>query len=120
MAKMIFSTTGSVFIFDGTSNYLTNMTFSETKNKINVTDTGTSGDGTEYVYGRSERTFTVDIMKTSGSADLALGVSKACVMKFEGHQYVGSASLDSKSIEGSIDNAVKVKYSGTFQGAISN
>jgi hypothetical protein len=120
MAKLIFSTTGSVFIFDGTSYYLTNMTLSETKNKINVTDTGTSGDGTEYVYGRTDRTFTVDIMKPSGSVDFTLGVPKSCIIKFEGHQYVGSASLDSKSIEGSIDNAVKVKYAGTFQGAITN
>lgn len=119
MAKVIFSTSGSCLIYSGSTIYLTGLTYNQAKSTIDTTDTGTSGDGKDYVYSRVERTFTADVMLVSGAADLPLGVLHPCTIKYEGKSYVGSASLDSLSTEGTIDNAVKLKIAGRFQGSVS-
>lgn len=120
MAKMIFSNSSSAFIFDGSTYYLTDLTFNQGSDKIDVTDTGTSGDGKEYIYGRKERTFNAQAWKDSATALPTLATSKACTLKFEGNMYVGSASLESVEVAGSIDNGVKLTVNGTFNGAVSS
>lgn len=120
MSKFIFSTTGSYFQYDDTKYYMTDMTFNEAAAKIDTTDVATSGDGKEYVYGRKDRTFSVDIFvdNISGSKMPAIGVSKAVVLAFEGRTYTGSGSLESKNIVGSIDTAMKMTFAGSFDGAV--
>ena len=70
--KTIFSTVSSYFKYAATTYYLTDLTFNENFDKIEVTDTATSGDGKEYKTGRAERSFTVDIMYDSSSVDIPL------------------------------------------------
>lgn len=119
MSKMIFSTIGSKMTFDDITVYLTDLSFSEKSNKIDVTDTGTTGDGTEFVYSRVERPFTVDSWKDSATADLPIRTKKACTIQYENNKYIGSASFESKDIKGSIDTGVKITYTGVFEGSIS-
>lgn len=120
MPKYIFSTSGSYFQFDGKKYYMTDMTYNEAAAKIDTTDVATTGDGKEYVYGRKDRTFSVDIFVSnlSGSSVPALGTSKAIIMSFEGITYTGSGSLESKNIVGSIDTAIKMSLAGSFDGAV--
>lgn len=120
MSKMIFSTTGSAIVFDGTTYYLTDLTYGQTANRIDVTDTGTSGDGTEFVYGRVERTISVDMWKDSASAGPSLKTKKACTIKFENNLYIGSASFESVEIAGSIDTGIKMTLAGVFEGSVSS
>lgn len=121
MSKYIFSTTGSYMEFDGTKYYMTDMSFNQVAAKINTTDVATTGDGTEYVYGRKERTFTADIFVSnlSGSAVPTLATSKKLVLAFEGRTYTGSGSLESANIVGSIDTAIKMSFAGSFDGAVT-
>lgn len=123
MSKFIFASvaTGSYFKFDATTYYLSNLTLSETADKIDVTDTATTGDGKEYVYGRRERTFSAELFMTnlSASAEPALATRKAIEISFEGRKYIGSGSLESKEITGAVDSAIAVSFNGTFDGAVS-
>lgn len=119
MAKTIFSTTGSKMIYDGTTYYVTDLSYDEKADKVDVTDTGTSGDGKEYVYTRSERTISVDLWKDSATLVPAIKTLKACTLQFEGNKWIGSASFDGFNVSGQINNAVKLTLNGTFQGSIS-
>jgi hypothetical protein len=96
------------------------MSFNQVAAKINTTDVATTGDGTEYVYGRKERTFTVDIFVSnlSGSSVPTLATSKALELSFEGRKYTGSGSFESANIVGSIDTAIKMSFAGSFDGAV--
>ena len=120
MAKMIFSTTGSKMVFDSTTYYVTDLTYGQTANRIDVTDTGTAGDGTEFVYGRVERTISVDMWKDSASTGPAIKTKKACTIYYENNQYIGSASFESSEIAGSIDTGIKLSLSGIFEGSVSS
>lgn len=120
MSKMIFSTTASKMIFDGTTYYVTDLTYGQTANRVDVTDTGTAGDGTEWVYGRKERTISVDAWKDSATNLPTLATKKACTLAFEGNLFVGSASFESVEIAASIDTGVKFSLSGVFEGSVSS
>ena len=68
MAKKVL-TTGK-FTFNSVEYKVTDVRFEENYNEIDVTDTGTSGDGKEYLGGRAERSFTVTIWMQAGDADI--------------------------------------------------
>ena len=117
--KTIFSTTNSYFKYGATTYYLTDLTFNENFDKIEVTDTATSGDGKEYKTGRAERSFTVDLMYDSGSADLTLNTATGVTASFEGKFYLGQAALYTKTINGTLDSAIKASYEGSFNGSVT-
>lgn len=119
MAKMILSTTGSKMIFDGTTYYVTDLSYAENSSRIDVTDTGTTGDGTEFVYSRVERPITISMWKSSTADGPAIRTKKACTIAFEGYSYIGSASFESKTVAASLDAGVKLDLSGVFEGAVS-
>ena len=118
MAKAIVATTGSVFIYDDTDFFLTDMTYTETFNEVDVTDTNTTGDGLEFLGGRAERAFTVDVITDVNSADITMNETKAIVCSFEDKTYEGSGSLLTKNVSAAINDAVKTSYSGKFSGDV--
>ena len=117
--KFIFNTTGSWFDVNTTKYFLTNMTFNEAFDKIEVTDTSTSGDGKEYITGRAERGFTVDLLMNASGSDITLNTEQPMTASFEGKRYFGLGSLYTKNVQGSIDDALKVSYEGAFNGAVT-
>ena len=119
MSKAIFSTTGSFFQQNATKYYLTSLEFGESYDQIETTDTNTTGDGKEYLGGRAERTFKVDIICDVGVADLTMNSVLICTASFEGKHYIGSASLLGKTVQGSLDDAIKASYDGKWSGAVT-
>jgi len=118
-SKSIFSTVSSSFKYAATSYYLTDLTYNENYDKIEVTDTSTTGDGKEYKTGRAERSFTVDIMYDSSSVDIPLNTPAGLQIFFEGKAYRGTGSLYTKTITGTLDSAIKASYEGSFNGAVT-
>ena len=119
MSKAIFSSTGSFFQQSASKYYLTGLEFGESYDQIEVTDTSTTGDGKAYLGGRAERTFKIDIIQDVASADLTMNSVLTCTASFEGKHYIGSASLLTKTVQGSIDDAVKTSYDGKWSGAVT-
>ena len=118
--KFVFANTGSYLDVQGVGRYfLTNLAFNENFDKIEVTDTSTTGDGKEYITGRAERTFTVDVFMNVSASDIPLNTQYIMTASFEGARYFGSASLYTKNIAGTIDDAVKASYEGSFNGAVT-
>jgi len=119
MPKSIFSTSGSKLVYDGTTYYLTSLTYDIKADKKDVTDTGTAGDGKEYVFTRVERTFSAELWKDSSQLTPALKTKKALTLYFEGNRWIGSGSLDSISVKGTLDDGIKLSVNGMFEGAVS-
>lgn len=111
-------TTGK-FTFNSTSYDVTNFLYNETYGEIDVTDTGTTGDGKEYLGSRAERTFEVGIICDVTDADLTMNTEYTATIDFEGKTYAGTAILLSKAITASIDDAVRATYSGRFNGTVT-
>ena len=119
MGKAIFSTTGSFFKQSSTTVYLTGLEFGETYDQIEVTTTDTSGDGKEYLGGRAERTFKADVILEIASASLTLNSSLASTASFEGRTYTGLATILGQTVQGSIDDSIKISYDGKWNGAVT-
>jgi len=117
MAKEAF-TTGK-FTYSGTAYDVTSLNFSENYGEIDVTDTGTTGDGKEYLGGRAERTFTINVFMDTGAADIVMNTESDITIDFEGKTYEGSGSLLTMTADGSIDAAVAQTYTGRFNGEVT-
>jgi hypothetical protein len=104
--------------FDGTTYYVTDLSYAENASKTDITDTGTQGDGTEFYYSRVERPITVSMWKDSLSTGPVLRTKKACTISFEGSNYAGSASFESKTVAASLNSGVKLDLSGVFEGSV--
>jgi predicted secreted protein len=117
MAKDTLST--GKFTFNSSPYDVTDFTYNEDYGQIDVTDTGTTGDGKEYLGGRKETTFEVGLICDLTDADLTMNTEYAAIIDFEGKTYSGNAVLLTKAITASIDDAVKAKYTGRFNGTVS-
>jgi len=117
--KSIFSTASSSFKYSSSTYYLTDLSYNEAYDRIEVTDTSTTGDGKEYKSGRAERSFTVDVMYDTASADIPLNTAAAITASFEGKTYIGTGALYSKTITGTIDGVISATYEGAFSGLVT-
>ena len=117
--KFVMKNTNSWFKYGATTYYLTGLTFNESYDKIEATDTSTSGDGKEFITGRAERGFTADLIMNVSGSDAPLATQAAITCSFEGKVYTGSGSLYTKAVQGSIDDLIKVSYEGSFNGAVT-
>lgn len=117
MSKKIFKT--GALSFSGSSYVVTAFNYAENYGEIDVTDTGTSGDGKEYLGSRAERTFTVSLFMEVTGSDLTMNSSAPLEMDFEGKTYAGTGSMLTKTVDASIDNAVEVTYTGRFNGSVT-
>jgi len=119
-SKFVFSSTGSFLDVQAVQRYfLTGLSFNESYDKIESTDTSTTGDGKEFITGRAERGFTADILMNVSASDIPLNTQYIMTASFEGRRYFGSASLYTKAVQGSIDDIIKVSYEGSFNGAVT-
>lgn len=119
MGKATFSTSGSYFKQGSNTFYLTGLEFGETYDSIETTDTNTSGDGKEYLGGRAERTFKADIIMDVSGSDLTMNSSLETSASFEGKVYCGMGTILTKTVQGSLGDAVKVSYDGRYNGAVT-
>ncbi len=117
MSKAVL-TTGD-FTFNAVVYVVTDMSMDVSYSEVDVTDTGTTGDGKEYLGGRAERTFSIDLWLDKNAADPPMKTEYAATIDFEGKTYAGNAILLSKSVQGSIDNGIKLSLSGRFNGAVT-
>lgn len=117
MSKAVLNT--GDFTFNSVVYVVTDMSFDESFGEVDVTDTGTTGDGKEYLGGRAERTFSIDLWMNKNAADPPLNTQYAATIDFEGKTYAGNAIMLSKSIQGSINNGIKLSLSGRFNGAVT-
>ena len=118
MAKKVL-TTGK-FTFDSVEYGVTALTMSKKSGDVDVTDTDTSGSEKEYLGGRQEKTFTVEMWKDVTEADPTLGGSGATgELDFEGFTYAGTMILTEIAQSATIDDAVKLTVNGRFSGTVT-
>jgi predicted secreted protein len=117
MAKKVLKT--GKFTFNSVVYPVTDMSIEESFDEIDVTDTGTTGDGKEFLGGRANRSFSVTVWLDSQAADIPLSTEAAGEIDFEGKKYAGQMILLSKTTEGSVDAGIQQTYSGRFNGAVT-
>lgn len=126
MAKAEFAR--AVLFFGGTSSTnqvgVTDLTLDENISEIDVTDTETAVGESEFLGGRNARSISFTHIKDVTEADLTM--NSAQTFRFSAidasaneTQYDGTAILLTKSINGNIDDAVKVAYTGRISGSVS-
>ena len=111
-------TTGK-FTFNAVEYGVVSLDFQESFGEIDVTDTATTGDGKEYLGGRVERSFTMEMWMDSQAADIAMNSAQTGELDFEGKTYAGTIVLLTRNSNGSIDSAIKQTYTGRFNGAVT-
>ena len=111
-------TTGKATI-GGVAYAITAMSYDESSAIVDMTDTATTGDGKEFAYGRKDRKFSIDVWTDVSGSDPVMTTKTSIDLNFEGKHYIGSGSLETKSVKGSIDNVTKTTYAGQFFGAVS-
>ena len=116
--KFVMKNTNSWLKVGASTYYLTGLTFNEAFDKIEVTDTSTSGDGKEYITGRAERTFSAEVLLNVSASDITIASEAAVTASFEGKTYAGMGIFYTKNVQGSIDDSIKVSYEGSFNGAV--
>ena len=117
MAKSVLKT--GQFTYNSVAYGVTSMETRNVANEVDLTDTNTSGNEKEYLGGRQERTFTIEMWKDATDADPAIGTAYTAELDFEGFTYSGSAVLLEVAQSGSIDNGVVLSVSGRFSGTVT-
>ena len=102
---------------------VTDVTIDDSYSEIDVTDTLTAIGNSEYLGGRRSISISFSLFKVAGTADLTLNDPQTCILQVEDSggvytTYTGTAILLSKSLAGTIDEAVKVSYSGRISGSL--
>lgn len=110
--------------YDSNEIGVTNFKWDESYNEIDTTDTKTPNGESEYIGGKNSRGFSFDLFKDVTVADLALNSAKTLEIEIVDEAgndatYTGSGILLTKSGDLAIDGAVKVSYSGRFNGTLA-
>ena len=93
--------------------------FNEAFGEIDVTDTSTTGDGKEYLGGRVDRTFSVELWMDVNAPDIAMNSPQAGELDFEGKTYAGTMIFLTRNSNGAIDAGIKQTYTGRFNGSVT-
>jgi len=110
--------------FDGVDYGATDLTIDETWTEIDVTDTESTLQESEFLGGRRSYNISFTTFKNAGTADLAMNDGKTAIITVLDSAatfttYTGTLILLTKNITGTIDDAVKVSYSGRVTGALT-
>ncbi len=103
---------------------ITDISIDETWTEIDVTDTESTLQESEYLGGRRSYTVSFTTFKNAGTADLTMNTSAEAVITVldsaaNSTVYTGDLILLTKNISGTIDDAVKISYSGRVTGALA-
>ena len=119
MGNSIFSGSADFITVGGSTYYLTSMKLDKTAKEIDTTNTGTTGDGTEFKYGRVDRAFSIEYLFDRTKLDIPIKTASLITMSFDGKTYVGSGSFNATHVIASIDDVVKCSADGKFNGAVT-
>lgn len=117
MSKKVLNT--GLLTFNGQTYPVISMDFNEQQGEVDVTDTGTTGDGKEYLGGRVDRNVTVELYMQDDDPDIALNTPAAGELDFEGKTYAGTFIFLSRNTNGAIDAAIKQTYTARINGAVT-
>jgi len=108
----------------GGSHGITDVSIDETWTEIDVTDTASTLQESEFLGGRRTYNISFTLFKNAGSADLTMNTAASAVITITDSAatyttYTGSLILLTKNLSGTIDDAVKIAYSGRITGALT-
>lgn len=99
---------------------VTDMSYEVNFDEIDLTDSGTSGDGTEIDIGRAERKVSLDCFILNSAAEIVRGIAQAATLLFAtGVTVAGSFRPEGIKIKTELKAGDKVTISGAFQGAVT-
>ncbi len=103
---------------------ITDVSIDETWTEIDVTDTESTLQESEFLGGRRAYSISFTTFKNAGTADLTMNTSAEAVFTVldsaaNSTLYTGDLILLTKNLSGTIDDAVKVAYSGRVSGALA-
>jgi len=104
------------FSFGGTTVPMTSIKYNEAYKEVDVTDNGTTGQGSEFVVSNKPKaTIDISVWMLDQTADLALKTSTAGVITFKtGVTASGNVILYTKKNAGEVQGAIKQDYTGAF------
>ncbi len=110
--------------FDSVDYGITDVTIDEVWSEIDVTDTESTLQESEFLGGRRSYNIQFTMFKNAGTADLSMNDGKTAIFKVLDSAatfttYTGTLILLSKSISGTIDGAVTANYGGRISGALT-
>jgi predicted secreted protein len=108
------------FNFDGTDYKLIDASFEETFEEIDSTDSGTSGDGTDFEVSYAARKSTLSMFIADTTAEIVRKVAETATLTFAtGHTAAGDFRPESINYGNEVKNMAKVDVSGSWQGTVT-
>jgi len=108
------------FTFNSVNYKVTDVNFEETYGEVDTTDTGTTGDGTEFQPAFAERKTSIDLWIQDNVASIVRGTAQTATLKLAtGITVAGSFRPESMSNQGEVKGAQKQTIAGTWQGAVT-
>ncbi len=108
------------FLFNSANYWVTDASYEVTFDEVDVTDSGTSGDGTEFEPGFAERKSKLDLWLQDDSSEIPLQTAQSATLTFAtGISVAGNFRPESMSIQGEVKGAQKYSIDGTWQGGVT-
>lgn len=108
------------FNFDSTDYKLIDASFEETFEEIDSTDSGTSGDGTDFEVSYADRKSNLSMFVADTTAEIARKVAEAATLTFAtSHTAAGNFRPESIKYGNEVKGMAKVDVGGTWQGAVT-
>jgi len=112
--------TGMAFVFNSVPYGVKSMNYSESYDEIDVTDSNTTGDGTETQVARATRESQIELVLLNNLDDIVLATAETTTMTFfAGGTVTGSWRPESLDNANTIDDAQLQTYNGSWQGAVT-
>jgi predicted secreted protein len=99
---------------------LTDFNYDVSFDEVDLTDGGTSGDGTEFDVGRAERKLSFDYFQLSSVAEIARNVNASGTLAIAtGVSVAGTFRPETLKVKTEMKSGNKVSVTGSFQGAVT-
>ena len=108
------------FVFNAVTYNLTDFTYDDSRDDIDVTDSATDPNSTEFAAGLTKRKFTASMWLLDITAEPPRNSPQTATLTLtSGVSVSGTLLIESMKITGNVKDAQKVAVTGTFQGAIT-
>jgi len=93
---------------------LTDLSYNDNYDEIDITDTGTSGDLKEYTGGFRDVSVQFTVILDPTASDITMNTNASASVYWEGKTYTGNMRILTKGNSGSIGSAATQQYTGRF------
>ena len=108
------------FVFNAITYNITDVSYDVAQDDIDVTDSATDANSTEFAAGLAKRKFTASMWMLDITPEPARNSPQTATLTFStGVSVAGTLIIESMKVSGNVKDAQKVAITGSFQGTVT-